>query len=293
MKNLRNKHYIWLVCSSLVLGFSMSSYAMKKKKPPYKAAPKGSTPQSMKHNQATKNTWYDDRIRKHGVIYFFSTTQPYKEFTNFYEPATPISIDSYQGNPLTWRTTEQYYQAGKFTANNIKGLIRTGTNQNWPHKSKGKNETWGRFAFRIGRDLGNIKIKVKGIDKFKYKMPDWNQEITVDGKKMQLNEAIMLKALREKFDQDANLRGILLRTYPKILVEDSNKDGYFGAGDPNNSDNSKQVEQGKGRNLLGRMLMHVRKEMIRKHKQGKTNWKVPFDPKTFYTLDYLLKGGSI
>jgi ribA/ribD-fused uncharacterized protein len=208
-------------------------------------------PQHMKPGQNTQNTWYDQRIINRGVIYFYDKTQPYYWMTNFFD--APIKVDGFD-----WPTTEQYYQAGKFTDNSLR--------------------SWGSWAFYIANESKDVKQKAQV-------RADWFQVIPRLG--MQRNINRMLVALRAKFAHGSKLGNDLLATYPKVLVEDSPYDGYFGAGDE-----KKKIAQGTGQNLLGRMLMHVRKELYRKS-QNMQNPERPLDVNNDFTLDYLLSGGKI
>lgn len=226
------------------------------------AMQKGARPQ---HGTAgTPNTWYDTRITRRGAIYFYDCSKPYYEFTNFYEPALPVVIDGF-----AWPTTEQYYQAGKFTDNGIRHLIRTGSCKGFKDR-KPSHKSWGAWAFYIGNEAQAVRGK---------KRADWLQVIS--GLSMRRNINRMLIALRAKFGNDAHLRQMLLGTYPKILVEDSPRDGYFGTGNP-----KKGIAQGVGKNLLGRLLMHVRSELY----TGKTNM---FNEMSDFSLNYLLGEGEI
>ncbi len=233
----------------------------------------GCTYKSNAMQAPSQNTWYDTRIKNRGVVYFYEKGKPYYEFTNFFEPKSPVKIDGFD-----WPTTEQYYQAGKFTENSIRDLIRRGSNQSWKDR-KPSHKSWGAWAFYIANEAPEIKNKAQ-------QRQDWFTAIP--GLGMQRNINRMLVALRAKFNQDPHLRKLLLNTYPQVLVEDSPGDGYFGTGNPN-----KNIPLGTGQNLLGRMLMHVRKEIYRKDVLGNPNPETPFNTNTDFTLDYLLSGAKI
>ncbi len=251
-----------------------------------------------------KNTWFDQRIKNRGFIYFYEKPDPslsnqekkeyYYEFTNFFE--APITIDKDgQGNDLVWPTTEQYYQAGKFdvgTPKNpnvvgraIRGLIREGQSKNPLFKGvvKGSGKDWGAWAFYVGNE-SQLQEKRPDLNLGAYRKPAsvWTKpDSHTQG--MPTNMFRMLTALRAKFRQNPALGKMLLATYPKVLVEDSPKDGTFGASDP-----AKGVAPGKGQNLLGRMLMHVRKELFLEFVQKDPNFERPFDVDKSFSLDYLL-----
>ena len=61
---------------------------------------------------------------------------------------------------------------------------------------------------------------------------------------------VMRKALRAKFSQHAELKTLLLSTGDAKLVEHTANDSYWGDGG-----------DGRGRNMLGQLLMQVREEL--------------------------------
>jgi ribA/ribD-fused uncharacterized protein len=80
---------------------------------------------------------------------------------------------------------------------------------------------------------------------------DWN-EIKVDR---------MRRVLAAKFDQNPNLGGLLLHTYPAQLIEVSKTDAFWGLG-----------KSGKGKNMLGALLMELRegfrKDAIKRQREA-------------------------
>ena len=62
--------------------------------------------------------------------------------------------------------------------------------------------------------------------------------------------AMMRKAVRAKFTQHDDLRHILLSTGDARIVEHTENDSYWGDGG-----------DGKGKNMLGRILMEIREEL--------------------------------
>lgn len=149
-----------------------------------------------------------------GAIYFYESTKPYYEFTNFYEQS--FTLD----NKL-WPTTEQYYQAAKFTDPNLQEKIRTF-----------KSDAAGS-APRKAFDFGNKNKQFLRADWF---------DINLDA---------MRKAIHAKFTQHPALAALLLKTGNAILVENAGKnDAFFGAG-----------QDYLGQNWLGRILMEVRAQL--------------------------------
>lgn len=65
----------------------------------------------------------------------------------------------------------------------------------------------------------------------------------------QVKDEIMLCALRKKFETHKDIRDILLSTGEEELIENTTYDYYWGCG-----------TEGHGKNMLGRLLMQVRKE---------------------------------
>lgn len=226
---------------------------------------------SSSRSSSPKKSWYDQAIKNRGVIYFYKNGHPYYEFTNFFE--APIKLDKDgAGKPLVWQTTEQYYQAGKFTDMTIRNLIRVGEDTQWPGLVKSQKKGWGPWAFYIGNETLS-----------QHKRADWTKPAAhTKGLPRNLNR--MLVALRAKFLQNPALGKMLLGTYPQVLVEDSPFDGTFGVG----GDPSSGIAQGTGQNLLGRMLMHVRMELWLKFVAKDPHPERDFDPNTSYTLDKLL-----
>lgn len=66
----------------------------------------------------------------------------------------------------------------------------------------------------------------------------------------QVRDAVMLRALRQKFQTHAALRQLLLVTGDELLIEKSPTDYYWGCG-----------ADGSGQNRLGELLMQVRTEL--------------------------------
>ena len=65
-----------------------------------------------------------------------------------------------------------------------------------------------------------------------------------------VKDVVMLKALRAKFNQNDELKTMLLGTGEAKLVEHTEKDSYWGDGG-----------DGSGENMLGKLLIQVRQEL--------------------------------
>lgn len=161
-----------------------------------------------KQIKASKDSWKG----LGNAIYFYESSKPYYEFTNF---DTDSVIDA-QGHE--WPTSENYFQAQKFVDN--------------PQLyNQMKRLTTPRQAFDFARQHKN-----------EYDQNAWNKR----------SVAVMLDAVRRKFNENMRLKHLLFNTGDKILVEDAGaNDAFWGAG-----------AQGEGTNLLGQVLMRVRAELL-------------------------------
>lgn len=113
-----------------------------------------------------------------------------------------------------WPTSEHYFQAQKFAGTEHEEEVRLA-------KKPGE-------AAAIGRDRKRPLRR------------DWES----------VKEQVMLDALRAKFTQHDELRAVLLGTGDAVLVEHTEKDGYWGDGG-----------DGSGKNRLGQLLMRLREEL--------------------------------
>jgi hypothetical protein len=113
-----------------------------------------------------------------------------------------------------WPTVEHYFQAQKFPGTEREEEIRQASSP--------------MLARRMGRSK---KHKLRA---------SWDSA----------RDAIMLEAVRAKFDQHADLRARLLDTGDAQLVEHTERDAYWGDGG-----------DGYGKNMLGQILMAVRAEL--------------------------------
>lgn len=112
-----------------------------------------------------------------------------------------------------WPTSEHYFQAKKFVGRAEEQQVRAARS--------------AREAARLGRMLPTVR-------------GDWNA----------VRDEVMLKALRAKFTQHADLRARLLATGDRPLIEHTTNDVYWADGG-----------DGSGLNRLGELLMQVRAEL--------------------------------
>lgn len=76
--------------------------------------------------------------------------------------------------------------------------------------------------------------------------PDW----------LQVRDSVMRKAVERKFEFNPDIRAVLLSTGDALLVENSPVDSYWGCG-----------AGGKGKNMLGKILMEVREKLRNSNQQ--------------------------
>lgn len=115
-----------------------------------------------------------------------------------------------------WSTTEHYFQAQKFQGR-------------WLAEEAIRLAPTPRDAFDIARRYDQLK------------RADWED----------VKDDVMHRAVNAKFQQNKDLRLMLLRTGSAPLVEHTRNDNYWGDG-----------LDGTGKNMLGKLLMLVREEMM-------------------------------
>ena len=144
------------------------------------------------------------------TIYFYKVNEPYGCFSNF--SPHPIQLDG-----LSWPTVEHYYQAQKFVGTKDEKLIFVIRDAQTPME-----------AAAIGR-APNCTVS-----------PDWEQ------RKLQ----VMWQGVLKKFLTHTDIQAILLNTGEELIVENSDRDYFWGCG-----------RDQTGENKLGKMLMKVRQEI--------------------------------
>jgi len=193
------------------------------------------------------------------TIHFYHAGKPYEEFANTFDSG-PVIIDQ-----TTWLSTEHYFQSQKFSD---------------PRRA------YRKYLKKVG--FGSLQKQVPALlkdhpdeDKYKNNPTLWHGDETQKNlkKSMGKKHTAMLKALIAKFTQDKKLEDLLLKTGDQLIIEDTAQangfqDSEWGAGDDY-----------KGRNILGQMLMWLRKEL----RDGKKADEI--DPKKFVRVidpkDYL------
>jgi N-glycosidase YbiA len=122
-----------------------------------------------------------------------------------------FSAHGFMLDNLYWRTSEHYFQAQKFA-----GTI---------HLEKIRELKMPKDAANMGR---NRALPLRS---------DWEQ----------VKDAVMRKAVLQKFQSHGDIREILLGTGDELLVENAPRDYYWGCG-----------KDGSGKNKLGEILMEAR-----------------------------------
>ncbi len=144
------------------------------------------------------------------TIYFYKLDEPYGCFSNF--SPHPIQLEG-----LYWSTVEHYYQSQKFVGTKDEKLISVIRDAQTPIE-----------AAAIGRDP-NYTLR-----------SDWEQ------KKLE----VMWQGVVKKFLTHTDIQTILLNTGEELLIENSDRDYFWGCG-----------QDKTGENQLGKMLMRVRQEI--------------------------------
>lgn len=140
-------------------------------------------------------------------IYFYSTRE------QPYGCFSNFSSHGFELDELWWATSEHYFQAQKFVE----------TDRLWFEKIREVKTP--KDAARMGRSKEHPLRS------------DWEQ----------VKEEIMQRGVLRKFENNANIRAILLETGEELIVENAPHDYYWGCG-----------KDGSGKNKLGEILMAVR-----------------------------------
>lgn len=161
----------------------------------------------------------DDESNK---IYFYDLSgklsKPENEFLNNFYPSEFISTKD-----LRWKSVEHYYQAHKFGDNRKEGFDK---------------------IFQEIYEAGDADICKKISRKYTHslKPEEWDKE----NWDKNLKEYYMKRGLTYKYSQNIDLLKKLLSTGDKVLIEESEKDAYWGG-----------LTKG-SLNRLGEMLMELR-----------------------------------
>lgn len=155
------------------------------------------------------------------VLFHRENEKPYGCFSNWY----PCRFEE---EGIVYSSSEQYMMAKKALLCNDLEIYEQIMHTDSPSLCK-----------RLGR-------KVKNFDPDKWNQARWS---------------VVYHAVKAKFSQNEDLKKILLQTDDQIIAEAAPRDRIWGIG-MNASDNgTDNPENWKGQNLLGQILMQVRKEL--------------------------------
>jgi ribA/ribD-fused uncharacterized protein len=157
------------------------------------------------------------------ILFFRRDRNDFGFLSNFYP--SPFVLDGF-----SWPHVEAFYQVQK--------------SDNWLYREyvlKKNSPVWAKHAG--DSHIGDCRIAKKSwFRKHPEDLkPNWDQ--------IKIQE--MQRAVREKFYQNNHLQRALLQTRDLTLIEDSEKDAFWGWG-----------KAGEGENTLGKILMDVRKELV-------------------------------
>lgn len=170
------------------------------------------------------------------LVFFYSHTEkPYGVLSNFYPSNIVYRKKVYPTSEHLFQALKFLYHGATSETKEYAELIRC---QSTPNKA---------------RELAHQRIKTKGVWPWRLKM---NEMIATAGSVAVMRDdwekyrrRAMLKCLRLKFRQNPKLREILTGTGNALLVEHTTRDSWWGDGG------------GGGKNMLGRVLMRVRREL--------------------------------
>ena len=176
-------------------------------------------------------------------VFFHKPNGPFGRLSNFWE-FPPGNLLPFNGR--TYRTSEHLYQSLKFNyprantaSQELAEVIRS---QNTPYKAKiltlaspPRRYTWQQ---RLGAVVAEHRARGARV------RTDWEE----------VKREIMLRVLRAKFCFDRSCRDELLSTGSRPLAEHTTTDCFWADGGGGN---------GRGQNVLGRLLAIVREELRR------------------------------
>ena len=137
-----------------------------------------------------------------------------------------------------YRSTDDYGEFSNFSRHSIwLDGARWPTSEHYFQAQKFHDAT---YRERIRRAPSPMEAANLGRDRRQKLRSDW-ESVKVE---------IMRKALQAKFTQHDELKALLLSTGDAKLVEHTTNDNYWGDGG-----------DGRGRNMLGQLLMQVRSEL--------------------------------
>lgn len=156
------------------------------------------------------------------ILYFARDREVFRFLSHFYP--SPITLDG-----LDWPTVEHYYQAQKSDDPAYRAAIRAAVHPGHVKRLAAPPGAPRRFSQGSWFRTNGMQVRA-----------DWSD----------VKLAIMRRADRAKYDQNPDLRALLLATGDAELVEDSPREPFWGTG-----------QDGQGLNWAGRVLMEIRHEL--------------------------------
>lgn len=176
------------------------------------------------------------------TIHFYDEKLPFPEFSNFHgqkDRHFTLVIDGQQ-----WPTVEHYYQSQKFTGSDAAvaygRLVGTAST---PNKCfvLARQKKKGGYGAKWVHSKANPALLNDLIEQYKADgvsmRPDFEEK----------KDAVMIKGVRAKFEQNPHLLELLLSTGESSLHEHTSRDAYWGDGG-----------NGLGQSKLGQILVDVR-----------------------------------
>jgi len=241
------------------------------------------------------NNTVEDNRQKHAVeeyinnhnldsnktIIFYDNSQPFYEFTNFYKAPIKETIDfgSYS-KEITFNSAEHLLQFQKVQHLHKLGIIDEKTLDNFCNKL---NQGSAKDAYNAVRET-NIRYNDNTVsinDFFNTKSKSYDQLNLTEPQKESIKqfhinkETRQIDILKKKFDQNPDLKDLLLKTKGYDILEAATGKGKIPA------DSSYGIgENGEGDNILGEALKKVRNKYLLELNQkrplgGKKNSSYP------------------
>jgi predicted NAD-dependent protein-ADP-ribosyltransferase YbiA (DUF1768 family)/uncharacterized protein YjbI with pentapeptide repeats len=175
------------------------------------------------------------------IIKFYDSKSNYFEFSSLYQQALMI-------NGIKWNSLEHYFQAEKFNNENSKEYYNLISQADTPQKAiemgsqslSQKGKKW--YVNKNNKDIGLMSDIITRYKDIKIR-DDWDD----------VKERGLENGVRVKFETSARLKRLLMSTGDSILIYESPNDAYMGTGKNN-----------EGENVLGMILMKIRKEFSEK-----------------------------
>lgn len=192
-------------------------------------------------------------------ILFYDPKEEYGEFSNFWDNKHhkkkfktdfKLRIDGED-----WHSTEEYFQAQKFAGQGDLGeeyiqIIRS-ADTSGKKAALARQKLVGRFVQKWMIDTKKDRRKVVDvITRFQ------EAGLTIRDDWEEAKDDIMRKAVLAKFQQNPELKSLLVSTTNKRLVENSPRDYYWGIG-----------KEGTGLNRLGSILVETREGLVEEVKE--------------------------